>query len=94
MIEYAVTCRAAGDATDPMSLGTKLVELLKKLKEFGPIGRIKNDGTWYQATLVVEAPTPHDAGRIGNSAVMMAASSVGMPGWHLDTIDVIELAAL
>ena len=93
MTEYAVTCRAGGDAYDAVALGTKLVELLKLLKEFGPIGRIKNDGTWYQATLVVEAASEDDARRIARSATMMAASSVGMPNWHLDAIESFELAA-
>jgi hypothetical protein len=91
--DYAVTCRAEGNAVDPNTLGTQLVTLLKKLTEFGPIGRIKNDGTWYQATLVVTAENETEARRIAQSAIMMAASSVGLPNWPLQTIDVFELSA-
>lgn len=94
MKEFAVTCRAEGAPVDAAMLGTQLVDLLTKLKDFGPIGRIRNDGTRYQATLVVATDNETDARMIARSAVFMAASAVGLPRWPLEAVEAVELAPI
>lgn len=94
MNEYAVTCVATGGPASPIDLATKVAELLTTLKEFGPIGRSAQDGTRYQATLVVKATSEDDARRIAVSAVMMGATSVRLPGWPIHATESFVLAPM
>ncbi|MFZ4515145.1 MAG: hypothetical protein ACOYN3_02445 [Acidimicrobiia bacterium] len=94
MNEFAVTCVASGNAIVPVDLGVKVTELLYTLKEFGPIGRSANDGTSYQATLVVEATSEEEARRIAVSAMMMGATSARLPGWPIRASECFVLAPL